>query len=69
RNELDRISKCFYLEDYAGKYNVDQKMVISALIGEEKVREEYIREEKQKKNYFKTIENLKNLHSFKKIDV
>ena len=66
KNELDRISRCFYLEDYGGKYNVDQKIVIGALIGEDNIRLELMREEKQKKNYFKTIEELRNFQKFKK---
>ena len=67
KKELDRISKCFYLEDYGGKYNVDQKTVIGALIGEENVRVELIRQEKMKKNYFKTIEGLRNFQTIKNV--
>ena len=58
--ELDRISKSFYLYDYGAKYNVDQKTVISALIGEDSVRNEYIRQKKQEKEYFKTLRELRN---------
>ena len=66
KKELDRISKCFYLYDYGAKYNVDQKTVISALIGEDSVRNEYIRQKKQEKEYFKTLKELRNGKMFQK---
>ena len=59
RNELDRISKCFYLEDYAGKFNINIKSVIGALIGEDNSKIEIFRQQKEQKDYFKTIKNLR----------
>ena len=53
-------SKSFYLYDYGGKYNIDQKTVISALVGEDSVRSEFIRQKKQEKEYFKTLRELRN---------
>jgi hypothetical protein len=63
RNELDRIGKCFYLEDYSGKYNTNLKTVIGALIGEDNAKLEVFRLQREQKEYFKT---LKNLRTFKK---
>ena len=62
RDELDRIGKCFYLEDYAGKYNTTLKIVIGALIGEDNVRNELLRQEKEQKDYFKTIKSIRNFN-------
>ena len=60
KKELDRVSKSFYLYDYGGKYNVDQRVVISALVGEDSVRGELIKQKKQEKEYFKTLRELRN---------
>ena len=60
KKELDRVSKSFYLYDYGGKYNVDQRIVISALVGEDSVRSELIKQKKQEKEYFKTLRELRN---------
>ena len=60
RKELDRVGKCFYLEDYEGKYNTSIKMVIGALIGEDNIRNELIRQEKEQKDYFRTIKSIRN---------
>ena len=59
RNELDRISKCFYLEDYSGKFNTNIKSVIGALIGEDNSKIEIFRQQKEQKEYFRTIKNLR----------
>ena len=64
RNELDRIGKCFYLEDYESKYNTNLKTVIGALIGEDNIRNELSRQEKEKKDYFKTIKSIRNFNGF-----
>ena len=64
RNELDRIGKCFYLEDYESKYNTNLKTVIGALIGEDNIRSELSRQEKEKKDYFKTIKSIRNFNGF-----
>ena len=60
KKELDKVSKSFYLYDYGGKYNIDQKTVISALVGEDSVRSELIKQKKQEKEYFKTLRELRN---------
>ena len=62
RYELDRIGKSFYLEDYAGKYNTNLKTVIGALIGEDNIRNELLRQEKEQKDYFKTIKSIRNFN-------
>ena len=64
RNELDRVGKCFYLEDYEAKFNTSLKMVIGALIGEDNIRNELLRQEKEQKDYFKTIKSIRNFNSF-----
>ena len=60
KKELDKVSKSFYLYDYGGKYNIDQKTVISALIGEDSVRNELNKQKKEEKEYFKTLRELRN---------
>jgi len=62
RDELDRIGKSFYLDDYAGKYNTNLKTVIGALIGEDNTRNELLRQEKEQKDYFKTIKSIRNFN-------
>lgn len=62
RNELDRIGKCFYIEDYSGKYNIDLKTVVCALIGEDNSKLEVFRLQKEQKEYFKTIKNLRTFN-------
>ena len=59
RSELDRIGKCFYIEDYSGKFNTNIQTVISALIGEDNSRLEVFKQEREQKEYFKTIKNLR----------
>ena len=60
KNELDRLCKCFYKEDYAAKYNVDQNTVISAIIGEENARNELSKQIKEGQKYIKTLKGLRN---------
>ena len=62
RKELERVGKCFYLEDYKGKFNTNLKIVIGALIGEDNVGKELLRQEKEQKDYFKTIKNIRNFN-------
>ena len=64
RNELDRVGKCFYLEDYEAKFNTSLKIVIGALIGEDNIRNELLRQEKEQKDYFKTIKSIRNFNGF-----
>ena len=62
RDELDRIGKSFYLEDYAGKYNTNLKTVIGALVGEDNISNELLRQEKEQKEYFKIIKSIRNFN-------
>ena len=62
KNELDRIGKCFYIEDYSGKYNTDLKTVVCALIGEDNSKLEVFRLQKEQKEYFRTIKNLRTFN-------
>ena len=64
RKELDRIGKCFYLEDYEGKFNTKLKIVIGALIGEDNTRNEILRQEKEQREYFRTIKSIRNFNGF-----
>ena len=66
REELNRVSRSFYLDDYGGKHEIDQKTVIGAIIGEDNVRNEYIREKKEEREYFKTLRELRNGKIFQK---
>ena len=66
KNELDIVNKSFYLYDYGGKYNIDQKTVISALVGEDSVRAELIKQKKEEKEYFRTLKDLRNGKMFHK---
>jgi len=69
KKELDIVNKSFYLYDYGGKYNVDQKTVISALVGEDSVRSELNKQKKQEKEYFKTLRELRNGKAFQKKNI
>ena len=62
KNELDRIGKCFYIEDYSGRYNTDLKTVVCALIGEDNSKLEVFRLQKEQKEYFRTIKNLRTFN-------
>ena len=64
RKEIERVGKCFYLEDYKGKFNTNLKTVIGALIGEDNAGKELLRQEKEEKDYFKTIKNIRNFNGF-----
>ena len=59
KNELERLSKCFYTEDYCSKYNIDQNSVISAIIGEEKSRNEMSKQKKEGEKYLNTLKELR----------
>lgn len=47
-NEMERISKEFLYYEYLRRFNTDKKTVISALIGEESLYEELLREDREK---------------------
>jgi hypothetical protein len=59
KNELERLSKCFYTEDYCSKYNIDQSSVISAIIGEEKSKNEMSKQKKEGEKYLNTLKELR----------
>ncbi len=52
------------MEDYEAKYSTNIKTVIGALIGEDNIRSELSRQEKEKKDYFKTIKSIRNFNGF-----
>ena len=66
KNELDRIGKCFCIEDYSGKYNTDLKTVVGALIGVDNSKLEVFRLQKEQKEYFRTIKNLRTFNLLNK---
>ena len=66
KNELNRIGKCFCIEDYSGKYNTDLKTVVGALIGVDNSKLEVFRLQKEQKEYFRTIKNLRTFNLLNK---
>ena len=48
-NEMTRIFKEFQRNDYENKFNVDKMTVISALIGEDNVNSELVKQSKREK--------------------
>ena len=66
KNELDRIGECFCIEDYSGKYNTDLKTVVGALIGVDNSKLEVFRLQKEQKEYFRTIKNLRTFNLLNK---
>ena len=61
-NEMDRIFKEFQRNNYEKRYNVDKIRVISALIGEDNIKNEIFRQEKREKLYNDQISK-SQLHS------
>ena len=54
-NEMSRIFKEFQRNDYENKFNVDKMTVISALIGEDNLNSELIKQSKREKKYIEEI--------------
>ena len=54
-NEMTRIFKEFQRNDYAQRFNIDKISVISALIGEDNVNSELIKQAKREKKYIEEI--------------
>ena len=54
------------MEDYSGKFNTDLKTVIGALIGEDNAKLEVFRQQKEQKDYFKTIKNIRSYNLLNK---
>ena len=49
KSELKRINKEFLINDYERRFNIDQKGLISAIIGEDYVASEYTRQLRDQK--------------------
>lgn len=54
-NEMTRIFKEFQRNDYENKFNVDKMTVISALIGEDNLNSELVKQSKREKKYIEAI--------------
>ena len=54
-NEMSRIFKEFQRNEYGEKFNIDKKSVISALLGEDNVKSEMIKQVKREKKYIEEI--------------
>ena len=54
-NEMTRIFKEFQRNNYEQRFNIDKKSVISALIGEDNVNSELIKQSRREKKYMEEI--------------
>ena len=54
-NEMTRIFKEFQRNDYENRFNIDKMTVISALIGEDNLNSELIKQSKREKKYIEEI--------------
>ena len=54
-NEMTRIFKEFQRNDYENRFNVDKITVISALIGEDNLNSELVKQSKREKKYIDAI--------------
>ena len=54
-NEMTRIFKEFQRNDYENRFNVDKTTVISALIGEDNLNSEMVKQSKREKKYLEEI--------------
>ena len=54
-NEMSRIFKEFQRNDYAKRFNIDKIKVISALIGEDNINSELVKQSKREKKYMEEI--------------
>ena len=54
-NEMTRIFKEFQRNDYENRFNVDKITVISALIGEDNLNSELVKQSKREKKYIEEI--------------
>ena len=54
-NEMTRIFKEFQRNDYENRFNVDKVTVISALIGEDNLNSELVKQSKREKKYIDAI--------------
>jgi hypothetical protein len=60
RKELDRINKEFYTNDYERRYKINLEGIISALIGEDNTPNEYAKQIRDQKTYYKKLEGLRS---------
>lgn len=60
RKELDRINKEFYTNDYERRYKISLEGIISALIGEDNTPNEYAKQIRDQKIYYKKLEGLRS---------
>ena len=58
KNELDRLNKEFYRNNYQRRFGVSQEVVISAIVGEDFLLHELFREKKQQKDYYTKMKAL-----------
>ena len=54
-NEMTRIFKEFQRNDYENRFNVDKVTVISALLGEDNLNSELVKQSKREKKYIDAI--------------
>ena len=54
-NEMTRIFKEFQRNDYENRFNIDKMTVISALIGEDNLNSELVKQSKREKKYIEEI--------------
>ena len=54
-NEMNRIFKEFQRNDYENRFNIDKITVISALIGEDNLNAELVKQTKREKKYIEEI--------------
>jgi len=54
-NEMTRIFKEFQRNDYENRFNIDKTTVISALIGEDNLNSELVKQSKREKKYLEAI--------------
>ena len=54
-NEMTRIFKEFQRNDYEKRFNIDKMTVISALIGEDNLNSELVKQSKREKKYIEEI--------------
>ncbi len=55
KSQLDRISKEFLVSDYGRRFNTTLRKVVSAIVGEENLSTELMRQARQEKDYFENI--------------
>jgi hypothetical protein len=68
RNEIDRINKEFYTNDYQRRFRVEPETVISALIGEDNTSSEMARMKRERKIYFQKLENIRNFNFLENVN-